>query len=210
MVTQKSSYTDSKNRSRLDIAAIAKYKRLGSSPCPSEAEFRNTFLGNWKELSRKSYNSINFRISDQFEPRDAVFSSLIHKAISRYLRDKPKHNVRSRIKTTYDDYNAIAALIGDRGKILLNKISDFIRDQAEKKNWPLVEIKVRHIKDPEIMGWEYVLILLIFETDFDVADGYLNNLYNKIDIFISKLSKTDQEIVQRNIYFDTGVTISQD
>ncbi|MDO8636189.1 MAG: hypothetical protein Q7R34_08100, partial [Dehalococcoidia bacterium] len=68
--------------------------------------------------------------------------------------------------------------------------------------WPLTRMEVRYVVDPEVKGWEYVLLVPMFSCSFDVADGYLHELYTYMDAMGEELSKEESEILQKLIFFD--------
>ncbi len=75
-----------------------------------------------------------------------------------------------------------------------------IKDAALE--WPLYRIEISYILDPEVKDWEYVLLLLVFTCDFDVANRHLHELYSEIDLLTNRLSTEEQEVLQRMIFFD--------
>lgn len=112
------------------------------------------------------------------------------------------------VKVSYINLDAIETLLGTKGKNTLNKVIDLVQKEAEENNWPLAKIEIQYRKDPEVKDWEYVLMILHFNATFEIADGYLCSLYEKIDTLANSLDEKEQKILQRTIYFDVGASLS--
>jgi len=105
-------------------------------------------------------------------------------------------------KISYANQASIETLLGSHGRSALEKVLSLVKRSVAKLDWPLVEVEIRYVRDPEVKDWEYVLLILVFTCDFDTADKHLYELYDQIDILIDKLSAEEQEILQRKIFFD--------
>jgi len=112
------------------------------------------------------------------------------------------------VKVSYINLDAIETLLGTKGKNTLSKVIDLVQKEAEENNWPLAKIEIQYRKDPEVKDWEYVLMILHFNATFEIADGYLCSLYEKIDTLANSLDEKEQKILQRTIYFDVGASLS--
>lgn len=106
------------------------------------------------------------------------------------------------IEITYLNQELVEGLLGNKGKNVLEQVLKVVKDLALKMNWPLERVEVRYVRDPEVQDWEYVLLLLVFTCDFEIADRHLNELYNEIDMLTSKLSDEEQEVLRRMIFLD--------
>ena len=53
-------------------------------------------------------------------------------------------------------------LLGKQGRPLLDKVIDQAKEVAGKRKWPLKRIKVEYYEDPEIAGWHYLIMVLVF------------------------------------------------
>lgn len=106
------------------------------------------------------------------------------------------------IDVSYVNPDFINNLLGAKGKDTLNKVIGLIWEEADKENWPLAKIEARHTKDFEVNNWEYVLLTLYFNSDFEAADKYLLTLYDKVDILNDTLSDEARKILQELIFFD--------
>jgi len=106
------------------------------------------------------------------------------------------------LKISYANQALVETLLGSQGRSALEKVLSLVKHSVVKLDWPLVEVEIRYIRDPEVKDWEYVLLMLVFTCDFDTADKHLCELYDQIDILIDKLSTEEQEILQRKVFLD--------
>ncbi len=104
------------------------------------------------------------------------------------------------IEIYYLNQELVEGLLGNNGKYVLRQVLKVIKDTTLE--WPLNRIEISYVRDSEVKDWEYVLLFLVFTCDFDIADRYLHELYNEIDLLTSRLSTEEQEILQRMIFFD--------
>ncbi len=95
-----------------------------------------------------------------------------------------------------------AKVLGNQGREVLNKVVGLIEDSASRFGWPIKGIEVRYTRDPEVEGWEYVLLVLEFSCPFEEADKHLHVLYNQLDALSAKLAKDEKLFLQRLIFFD--------
>ena len=116
------------------------------------------------------------------------------------------------IEISYINREYIETLLGSEGKYVLEQVLRVVKDLALGMDWLLDSVEIRHIRDPEVKDWEYVLLLLVFTCDFDTADTHLHELYNQIDMLTGKLSNKEQEVLQRMVFFDieTKASVSSD
>ena len=106
------------------------------------------------------------------------------------------------IHISYINQDAIETLLGEEGKKVLQKTLELICNTARKFNWPLSKIELQCTSDIEVKNWNYILLALYFESDFDTADKYLNLLYVELDSLATTLTDEEQDILQRLVYFD--------
>jgi len=114
------------------------------------------------------------------------------------------------VNVYYANPDAINALLGIKGKEILNKVISLIQEEVAKEEWSLKKIEVCSTKDFEANEWKYVLIILHFNATFEIADKYLCSFYEKIDTLANSLDEEEQVILQRDIYFDVGTSIPAD
>jgi hypothetical protein len=114
----------------------------------------------------------------------------------------------SRNLVEYRDPKVIESLLSSVGLSVLGKLIQLIQHTSKQENWPLSKIEIEYIKHYEIENWQYVKLLLFFETDFEKADEYLHSLYPIIDDFALKLTNPEQLILQKSIFFDVRANLS--
>lgn len=128
---------------------------------------------------------------------------------TKYVRSvlKPSET----FNVVYEDYEEIKTLLGPKGMSILGKIISLVRDIQSVKIWPLGRIEIHKVKDTELKGWEYALLVLHFKSNFTQANKYLLDFYGQLDELARKLDTEEQEIFTRMIYFDVEPdTISED
>ncbi len=112
------------------------------------------------------------------------------------------------VPVEYSDLNAVEALLGTDGMNVLIKTIKLIDDAAQQENWPLTKIEVEWVQDYELKSWEYIWIILFFDSNFDQADQYLHQLYPKIDEFETALTEEEQSVLQKKLFFDVRPSLS--
>ncbi len=112
-----------------------------------------------------------------------------------------------RTKVVYKKQKAIEALLGDRGKHVLRRVIDLMEDTSREQNWPLTHVEVTPIEDAEVESWQYILIVLVFDCAFEVADEYLHNFYHELDSLTDAVNSEEQDILQRKLFFDVATTV---
>lgn len=106
------------------------------------------------------------------------------------------------VKVSYINPDAIETLLGTKGKDTLNKVINLIQKEAEEDNWPLAKIEVQYRKDPEVKDWEYLIIVLDYDSSFEDANEYLNILYNRLEDVAERLNADEKAILAELIYID--------
>lgn len=96
----------------------------------------------------------------------------------------------------------VERLLGKGGKRVLGHVLDRIATVSGSQQWPLERVEVRHTQDPEIAGWEYALVVLVFNCTFEEADEHLHALYEHLDSLVARLTEEEQERFRRLLYFD--------
>ena len=112
-----------------------------------------------------------------------------------------------RTRIVYKERTSVEALLGDKGKRVLWRVVNLIEDASQEYDWPLDHVEVIHTQDTEVENWRYILIVLVFDCDFEVADDYLHNLYEKLDCLSNALGSEELDILQRKLFFDVGTTV---
>lgn len=110
-------------------------------------------------------------------------------------------------RVVYKKQKTIEALLGDRGKHVLQRVIGLIEDASQEQSWPLTHVEVTPIEDAEVENWQYILIVLVFDCDFEVADDYLHNFYYELDSLLDAVSSEEQDILQRELFFDVATTV---
>jgi hypothetical protein len=114
------------------------------------------------------------------------------------------------INVVYNDQERVSSLLGFQGQLVLEKIVELICDVKENENWPLSGIEINQTADVEGKDWQYVIINLVFDTEFVSAEKYLHRLYDKLDDLSSNFTEQDQDVLQRMIYLDVKTTLPID
>lgn len=136
--------------------------------------------------------SIAFRVSSahSYNPAEA------------WLRLSKQVVKRPSIGVSYDKESSVYTLLGAKGKIVLNRLISLVRKEAEKKNWPLTKIEVCYEKDSEVEDWEYIVVLLYYDSSFEEANRCLSSLYGRIDDLAEVLNSDEKKILAELIYID--------
>lgn len=113
------------------------------------------------------------------------------------------------VEILYENQELIDSLLGNQGKLVLEKVINLIQDLTRRENWPLTKIVVHHVKDLEVEDWEYALVVFYFNSDLDTADKYLRDFYKRVDILTEAFSDEEQDILEGMLYFDVGTTVSE-
>lgn len=114
--------------------------------------------------------------------------------------------VTKTIKVDYVNHDAAETLLGNQGKIILEKVLHLIKNLATELDWPLVKIDIRYTRDFEVQDWEYVVLNLVFNCKFETADEYLEEIYSHLDGLIQELSSHERELIANFIYLDIETT----
>ncbi|MBI2909689.1 MAG: hypothetical protein HYX92_18775 [Chloroflexi bacterium] len=100
-------------------------------------------------------------------------------------------------------------LLGEPGRKVLSQVLTLIDSLAASLEWPPVRIDVRYTRDPEVAGWEYVLVVFVFDCSFEKADEYLHIFYNDLDNLARDLSPKQRNILRRQIFFDIETPVQR-
>ncbi|MFC1871738.1 hypothetical protein ACFLYF_05010 [Chloroflexota bacterium] len=114
--------------------------------------------------------------------------------------------VTKSVKASYIDKEAIDHLLNHIGRQVLSRIISLIEKVSRENAWPLDKIEIRYVKDHDVKDWEYILIRLFIDSDFNTADGYLHDLYKKLDILHKELNTEEKDSFQRLFYYDVTAT----
>ena len=63
-------------------------------------------------------------------------------------------------------------LLGAEGRHLLDDVLDNIREAAIENQWPLTKIDIDYHQDMEFEWWEYLLLVLHFDSPWEEARDY--------------------------------------
>ena len=107
---------------------------------------------------------------------------------------------------SYINQDTVETLLGEKGKKVLGETIVLIGNAARKFKQPLHKIEVQCVSDIEVKDWNYVLVVLSFDSDFDTANEYLHLLYRELDSLVTTLTYEEQNILQGLIYFDVETT----
>lgn len=106
------------------------------------------------------------------------------------------------INVSYINHDSIDNLLGIKGKITLGKVINLIQKEAEKEDWPLTKIEVHYRTNPEVEDWEYLVIVLYYDSSFEDANKYLNLLYTRLDDMAEGFNPDEKDILAELIYID--------
>jgi len=106
------------------------------------------------------------------------------------------------VNVFYVNQNDIDTLLGSQGKTVLNRVVKLIKDIAHEEDWPLEKIEIRHIRDFEVKDWEYIVVALVFNCTFEIANAYLEDIYQRLEALVEKLSSHARELIAKLIYLD--------
>ncbi len=128
---------------------------------------------------------------------------LTEQAVFDKIKDLEKlDKISTNIHISYIGQDAIEALLGAEGKKVLGKTLVLIGNTARRLKWPIRRLEIQYVSDIEVKDWNYVLLVLFFDSDLDAADKYLHLLYGELDSLATTLTSKEQDILQRLIYFD--------
>lgn len=156
--------------------------------------------------------------TEHSKPRVAVFgwNAMFHKSLSVSLTELVKvseikeleviEQHAGDISISYINQDATEKLLGEKGKRVLSEALVVITSTAKKFKWPLSNIEITFASDVEVENWDYILLTLSFDTDFDTADRCLHLLYTELDKYTLSLTQDEREILQRLVYFDVKTT----
>ncbi|HLF05129.1 MAG TPA: hypothetical protein VI855_07925 [Dehalococcoidia bacterium] len=95
----------------------------------------------------------------------------------------------------------------DLGQLVRRVIAE-VKSAARAESWPLKRIEIDLYQDPEVAHWEYLVVLLVFDSSFDLANQYLSQLYRRLDEFSAGLKSGELTLFRRLIYFDVAAVRS--
>jgi|GEM_PF-2197502 hypothetical protein len=107
---------------------------------------------------------------------------------------------------SYIDKPSVERLLNHIGRRVLERIISIINELSRRNGWNLSKIEICCVRDPDVKDWEYILIRLLFPTDFDTADLYLHDLYKELDKLNVELSSKERDRFQKLFYYDVIAT----
>ena len=126
-----------------------------------------------------------------------------HEAIKTLL--EPSAGTKP-VEISYINEASVEHLLDYTGRQVLGRIVSLIEELNQDNVWNLEKIEIRYSKDPDVGDWEYILMRLFFPSDFDTADGYLHDLYGKLDELGRELSVEEKDRFQRMFYYDVATS----
>jgi hypothetical protein len=208
MTTQTLPYMHAKNREYFHSSIRLGWRRYPKRPTPFYPEssamraIENRFyLPYLPWIRQKTFEEVLERIIFQSimlrgNPADSYSPAVGWFQVTEKVSKRPP------IDVSYNNKDSVYTLLGIKGAPILDKITNLIQKEAAEKSWPLTEIEVSYRKDPEVEDWEYLLILLHFDSSFNKADNYLNLFYARLDKLIERLNTDEKDILTRLIYID--------
>jgi len=106
------------------------------------------------------------------------------------------------VPADYENIKAVNQILKERGGRVLGQVIACISDASSRGRWPLSRIVVRPVHDAEVAGWSYVLVVLGFNAPFEVAAGYLQGFYERLEDLARELSDTERDVLDERIFFD--------
>ncbi len=89
---------------------------------------------------------------------------------------------------------------------LVHRVIAEVHSASGSENWPLNRIELNLYQDPEVAGWEYLVVLSVFDSSFQAANQCLSKFYRRLDEFSSGLKSGERTLFRRLIYFDVVAT----
>ncbi len=106
----------------------------------------------------------------------------------------------------YENEESVEELLGGVGQRVLDKVLRLANSVSKKENWPLTKIQLQRYVDIDVPGWEYVLIIMVFDCTFEIANSYLHEFYKHLDNLISQLNEEEKAVMYKFLYFDIETT----
>ena len=106
------------------------------------------------------------------------------------------------VEISYVDKPSAERLLNHTGRKVLERIISIINELNRQNGWNLNKIEVCYVRDPDVRDWEYILIRLLFPSDFDTADAYLHGLYKELDKLSIELNTEERDRFQKLFYYD--------
>lgn len=113
-------------------------------------------------------------------------------------------------KVEYRDIDRTNAFLGTEGNKILGKVIELISDVSRSRDWSLSHVEVDFVEDGEVDGWQYVLVVLVFNCDFDTADRCLHELYGELDQLACCLDAIGQHVLEGKLFLDVATSIRVD
>src|SRR5687768_7667519 len=92
----------------------------------------------------------------------------------------------------YKDKESVEELLGGVGQRVLDKVLRLANTVSKKQNWPLTKVQLQWYKDYELPGWEYILVIMFFDSTFEIADEHLHEFCDYVDELYKKLTDEEQ------------------
>jgi hypothetical protein len=163
-----------------------------------------------KNLAKYRFGAIN-KFADISKNGYSTYSIASHRikfdVLSKIIQEYCS-TLNTKIDIVYKDQAAITSFLGNLGVGVLNKVTELICEKRDKDNWPIIRLEIILKTDIEDRNWNFILVNLVFDSDFKTADNYIHQLYKNIDELCSSISEAEQDILQKAIYLDVEAVIS--
>lgn len=106
----------------------------------------------------------------------------------------------------YENKESVQELLGGAGQTVLDQVLHLANTVSKKRGWPLTKVRLQRYKDYELPSWGYILVIIVFDCTFEVADEYLHEFYKHSDNLTSQLDGKEKEAIYRLLSFDIEST----
>lgn len=172
----------------------------------SKPDFVSDFVNASKVGTRFNFLELKESLDKVAAGQISAYLKMPSIARNRFFVITDTIKVTKTIKVDYVNHDAAETLLGNQGKIILEKVLHLIKNLATELDWPLVKIDIRYTRDFEVQDWEYVVLNLVFNCKFETADEYLEEIYSHLDGLIQELSSHERELIANFIYLDIETT----
>ncbi len=130
--------------------------------------------------------------------------------MGRAISMRLPENVSAPVRTNFTPSD-LNRLLGNEKRAkslgqLVRRVIAEVQSAAKSEGWPLNRIEVNLYQDPEVTGWEYLVVLMVFDSSFELANQCLLKLCYRLDEFSGQLKAGEADLFRRLIYFDVAAT----
>ncbi|MDD4877232.1 MAG: hypothetical protein PHQ86_08935 [Dehalococcoidales bacterium] len=160
----------------------------------------NKFRGNTSSSNKLIGTRDGFsRVPDSFVFHKTTSSAL---SLPTFTKQPVKEVLVISCPCELNDPQSIRTFLGVLGMNTLQRVLNVVCNKSNEENWPLLNIQIYHVNDPDVPNWEYIRIIIVFASDFEAADRYIHIIYPILDDLSKKLSPKQAEILQKKLFFD--------